>query len=113
VQTVYTVTGTDANGCTNTASVLIKVSTCISIEEQTSSAGIRVFPNPGTGKLSIENLSGNNAQVYIVNAMGQKVWEGSAPTGTSSFETGLSKGVYLFYFKDPAGKTGNFRLLVE
>ncbi len=50
--TVYVATGTDANGCTNTASFTVTVNSCAGISEAEQNV-FEVFPNPTSGTLSI------------------------------------------------------------
>jgi hypothetical protein len=67
----YTVTGTDANGCSSTATVQIKISTCAGITELNSANGLNIYPNPNNGVFTIET---NTAiQLNLVNELGQLV----------------------------------------
>jgi hypothetical protein len=71
--TTYTVTGTDQNGCTGTATVLVKVSTCFGIDELslTSRLGLNVYPNPNNGVFKVS--AKEDASIRIENELGQVV----------------------------------------
>jgi dienelactone hydrolase len=51
--TVYSVTGKDANGCQNSATITQSVSLCSGIYSSQNDQAIRLFPNPTEGKLFI------------------------------------------------------------
>lgn len=68
----YTVTGTDANGCSDTAVVFVKISACVSMEELVDkSAGLLVYPNPSQGEFEISYPS--DIDLILVNALGQLI----------------------------------------
>jgi len=69
--TFYSVTGTDANGCTGTQQFQISVSTCNGIEDVKSSASITIYPNPSSGNISIRASETTNGKVY--SAAGQLI----------------------------------------
>jgi hypothetical protein len=60
---VYTVTGTDANGCMNTATIQLQVSKCEGLEEDFSQDNITVFPNPSDGEFIVK---GNSSQEFLL-----------------------------------------------
>ncbi len=63
----YTVTITDANGCTANSSVT--VSLFVSIDNNTVEA-VKLYPNPTSATITIENLP-VNARVQVINSLGQ------------------------------------------
>jgi hypothetical protein len=67
----YTVTGTDVNGCSSTASVQIKISGCSGIPELNAGSGLSIYPNPSNGVFTIETNSA--IQLNLVNELGQLV----------------------------------------
>jgi len=72
--TLYTVTGTDANGCSNTATVNLIVSWCTGLNEATnSSTDFSIFPNPNQGVLFIRSAACENCQVIVMNNIGQVI----------------------------------------
>lgn len=62
--TIYSVTGTGANGCTSSSSVQIKVSECTSLIEYESGERMEVFPNPGNGIINIKTSRDQKALIY-------------------------------------------------
>jgi hypothetical protein len=70
--TTYVVTGTDANGCENTATVTVKVLGCTGINELGSiNNGLSIYPNPNSGEFFIQ--SNADAKLTLVNELGQIV----------------------------------------
>ncbi len=92
----YTVTVTDTNGCTGTASVNLGV---IGIEDEPSSPTVNIYPNPATDQFTIQltNFS-NEVQVTMVDIVGKIAYHKTIPS-TSEFlnmsTAGLAKGIYL------------------
>jgi hypothetical protein len=77
VTTSYSVTGTDNNGCVNTASVTQAVSPCTGLDAQiTNSTEVEVYPNPNNGEfmLSLSTVT-ENTTVIVTNALGQVIYE--------------------------------------
>lgn len=69
---VYNVSGTDANGCSSTASVSVKVNKCTGLTEYNEEASfITLFPNPTNGFFTIKSVS--DTDVSIVNGLGKIV----------------------------------------
>lgn len=98
---VYTYT--DQNGCTDTASVRITVSTCAGIDEKGQTANsIRVFPNPATNLFFIE--SDQETELNLINAIGQTVGTLKLSVGINRFDLNLTEGIY--YFQNSEFKKG-------
>lgn len=71
--TIYSVTGTSAFGCSSTSSVQIKVAECTSVSENNIDNGMEIFPNPGSGIISIK--SSVDQKLIIYNYIGEFVKE--------------------------------------
>src|SRR5690606_5117154 len=73
--TVFVAHGTDANGCSGSATVNITVKPCTGIDEITqASFGVEVFPNPANGEITIRSeVFGDKVLVEIYNSIGQLV----------------------------------------
>lgn len=72
--TSYTVTGTDLNGCANTATVSQNVSECTSINQMAfnnQKPVFQIFPNPNNGKFTV--VSDQDIKLSIVNELGQLI----------------------------------------
>ncbi len=73
VTSVYTVTGTDANGCSNTSTVQLIVSWCTGLSEQNNLQTINIYPNPSDGLINIRSSVCENCEMIVYNALGQIV----------------------------------------
>jgi hypothetical protein len=94
VNTSYTVTGTDANGCMNTANIAVTADPCTGITKNNSSLVFGVYPNPNRGEFVVETAE--NVEVVVLNSLGQLVHSektGSAKT-TISIDH-LANGIYF------------------
>jgi len=114
----YSVTVTDANGCTKTASV--DVTSATGIKAITSNSGtITIYPNPNNG---VFNLIMNNEQgmmnVEVYNILGEKVYSNSIfnMQGTI-FNIDLSSqadGVYLYRVLNSTGSLlGEGKIVIQ
>jgi hypothetical protein len=95
---VFTVTGTDANGCSKSVVVTQLVATCIGIEnlnEEENSQLISVYPNPTSGEFSIKSTL--TMQVKVINNLGQvvKTINLSESTKQEINMGNLANGIYL------------------
>ena len=88
----YTVSGTDANGCSNATVITIKVNSCIGIEE-TQNSGFSLFPNPNSGILQFKSDQKNNYTLRIHNSIGQVIFmsevSSDARIDMRSYKSGL------------------------
>lgn len=95
VNTTYTVTGTDANGCSSSTTIAQAVSPCTGISSnQTLSSDIKLYPNPSNGLFNLELNSG--AQVLITNTLGQVIFAQKIEGGSYNFNLqDQNKGLYF------------------
>jgi hypothetical protein len=97
----FTMTGTDAKGCSNTAIFAISVDPCTGLAKNSAVNGVNVFPNPTTGKLSV-NLGGiKNANVSVTDLTGRTLITRTASDAAELDLSGYAAGVY--YVKIHAG----------
>lgn len=97
VTTTYSVTGTDANGCENTSSVMITVSACTGINNVTENiAQFVVYPNPNNGEFTI-SVTGldKTPSVQIYNTLGKLVYSDVLTSEKNTFNTNLAAGIYF------------------
>lgn len=93
--TSYTVTGTDANSCSNTVVYNQEVQDCTGLPKNAGSAvAINVYPNPSNGDFFIR-LS-ESAHVEVVNSLGQTVFSSDLKEGTA--QVSLNEQPKGFYF---------------
>lgn len=79
----YTVTGTDANNCTNTATITITVDECLGLNEA-AQAVIAVYPNPGKGVFTISASDADQlANLVIRDAQGKNIAFDQTTNGTN------------------------------
>jgi hypothetical protein len=75
ISTVYTVSGTGANGCQSSIIAIQNVDPCTGIRKYNSnSSDIKIYPNPNNGEFSVELSSvSESTQIEIYNVTGQLV----------------------------------------
>ena len=96
---IYTVTGADANGCENTASVSITVNVCTGLQTLVNSNSISVFPNPNNGEFTIQSQMAD--VVSLTNELGQliEMIELNQQNNFSYKVSQLSNGIYFLVGK--------------
>jgi hypothetical protein len=99
VNTTYTVTGTDGNGCENVSVItqtVINCSTGLS-NRSISQAGLKIYPNPSSGILNIEFETLNGPlPIRLYDVMGKLVLENEISNHHFSIDIRhLSIGVYF------------------
>jgi predicted outer membrane repeat protein len=90
----YTVTVTDAHGCTATAEGVVEVSSGTDAPAQ---ARVRLWPNPFQNRLELEwaNAGSNNAVLLLRDALGREMAVQPVQQGRAVLETsGLPAGAY-------------------
>jgi hypothetical protein len=94
------VTGTDANGCSNTAKVQFQVNFCTGIDESELPGTVNVYPIPAHGVLYIE--SRQDCHLKLVSMTGQLVREiaMNAENNNKMSISGLPAGLYLLQAAD-------------
>lgn len=96
IQTTYTVTGTDNNGCHGTGTVQVKMSSCVGLNNLSAgNTGLSLYPNPNTGEFIVESTS--DIRLTLVNELGQLIQgiELSAGNNYKVTVSDLAKGVYF------------------
>lgn len=95
VTTIYTVTGTNSQGCKATNTVQLIVNLCTGLNDESLEASTYVYPNPNNGQFYIEtSLAKINFIIY--NQLGAQVYSGNATTGKHSLDISeLANGIYF------------------
>lgn len=107
----YTVTGTDANGCVNSAVVTQDVSACTGIKVAEAADAISVYPNPSNGSYTIDLPV--DAQVEITNQLGQVIYSKSLAQGKNLISINeYAEGVY-FLKTTIDGKTNTTKVVKQ
>jgi hypothetical protein len=74
VSTVYTVTGTSSEGCNNTATASILVTSCVGLKTNAAdNAGLSVYPNPNHGQFTVEMKNGMNKVIEVTDISGKVI----------------------------------------
>lgn len=109
VTQTYTVTGTDANGCTSTATVTVNVVAtsppCVTgIQDISINEFVIILPNPSSGKVTLSSeISKGEISVYTI--FGEKVFQSEMKNQKSEID--LSKqpdGIYFVHVISEKGR---------
>ena len=112
ITSTYTVSGTDANGCMNTAVITQSVDACTGIKEnQKATTGIKLYPNPTANIINLELDSDN--EIIIINAIGQIVYSCRLSAGNHKIDMGdFAKGIYSVKLANTANSK-NFKIIKD
>jgi hypothetical protein len=100
---IFTVTGTDANGCTSNTMVTVVVDPCTYVGESGSLSQLSVHPNPGSGLFVIEGLSAGR-HLQVTDVSGRLLLSSDADGGTGTIDlSGYAAGIYYVRTDGPAG----------
>jgi hypothetical protein len=89
----YVVTGTDAQGCQGTANLNLTVDACTGLNESANNTGVRIFPNPTTGKINVVS-SASSAIVEVMDMTGRVVFTQDVKANSVVDLSGFASGVY-------------------
>ena len=105
VTTDYTVTGTDANGCSNTAVVSQSVSPCTGIQTVTSKdVMVVVSPNPNKGVFNVKVTEGTLTNVSVIDITGRTIVSTVVNSDNTLLDiTQYAEGVYYVVVKTTIG----------
>ena len=113
--TVYTVTGTDLNGCVTKISITQSVSACTAIQKTNNGkANVVAFPNPGKGVFEIRVNGFSEAVDYtVMNINGQMVKLGKLTSEVNPLDlSDLANGFYYLQVKSKNDSV-TFKLIKE
>lgn len=99
---VYTVTGTNANGCSNSATFTVTVQNCAGLEED-SFGDFEIYPNPASQSLNMNfgELKGLQS-VFVLDVSGRTVLS-TGVTSTAIDLSALESGKYFLVIEHEAG----------
>lgn len=104
VTTTYSVIGTAANGCTNTAQIIQNVNACTGISTQLNQPSqVSIFPNPNNGNFTLKTAETMN--IRVLNQTGQLIKETSLNenNGYQVNINDLSTGIYFVIGQNTSG----------
>ncbi len=99
---LYTVTITDANGCSNT-SLPFSITSLVGITELSNNNLLSLYPNPTSGQFTIV-LSTDNATIIVTDILGQQVLQTQTTQNTTNLQLD-NNGIYIVYVKTKQGTT--------
>lgn len=102
----YTVTGIDANACSDTATIEVVVNLCLGMED-ISSPLFTAYPNPNKGVFTVEAMQPVTLTVY--NAQGEEA--GSYNVAAGRHQVDLSAQQSGIYFVRAVNQDGQWQLI--
>jgi len=94
---------TDANGCSNIATVIVQVNACVGFVEQTLANGVSVYPNPNNGSFTLSvNANVADLTIKITDMQGRVVYASVENNVNAGFVKQISldtqsSGMYLMH----------------
>ena len=99
---VYTVVGTDANGCSNTATFTVTVQSCAGLAEE-SFGDFEIYPNPANQQLTIHfGELKDVTEISVLDLAGRIVLSNTSLSGSVDLNN-LQSGKYFLLLKHGAG----------
>jgi len=91
----YTVTGTDANGCSSSAVIFQAISECLGFATFNKNETLfNVYPNPGSGLFNVE--APKEMDIKVLNTIGQVILTQKLEAGNNTINLyNQAKGIYL------------------
>ncbi len=99
--TTYSVTGTGASGCEDTASIAVNPQLCLGIKEPLNiNPGVKIYPNPSNGAFTIQ--SEQETKLILTDELGQvlKTIDLSEVNNYQLVLKDLSNGIYFLTGED-------------
>jgi hypothetical protein len=102
VNTTYTVTGTDPNGCYDSKVITQSVTSCTSIDQLSVSEKYLIYPNPLKDQFTIKVRSSlHNAMLEIYTTLGQLLFTQKLNSETNTINmNAYTAGIYYVKIKD-------------
>jgi hypothetical protein len=113
VTTVYTVTGTNIQGCSRTATISINVfGNCTGLEDIQGVSDISLYPNPTAGELKMSSSENQKVKFVMFDMLGREISRGEF-TGTKTINIAeYNNGSYVVRFEG-GGKISHRRLVID
>lgn len=94
--TVYTVTGTNAAGCSNKFTLTQNVSECVGLNQIAGSLnGVKIYPNPTSGEFTVELSNASVKTVVVTDVTGRVISSNTSAADVVKVNlNNLSSGVY-------------------
>ena len=96
---IVTYTYADANGCEDDATFTIVVDDCLGLTENGQDFGMEIYPNPTSGKFTMNTQSGGSFSIVnVVDIQGKEVRFESSKISAQTIEVDFSNQVNGVYF---------------
>ncbi|MGK0428106.1 MAG: hypothetical protein ACJAUR_002223, partial [Ulvibacter sp.] len=89
------VIGGTTTGNPTRGSFMYKNISILSINDETISANVSIYPNPSKGNLHIDIQDLNQVTFELYNTLGQRILSTSLGLGSNNLQLSLSNGIYL------------------
>lgn len=104
VNTTYTVSGTDANGCVDSTTSTVNIVVCTGIESYHNALAVNLYPNPSNGQFTIETSNyTENTVLTIYNSIGELVYSTTLTKQVETLNTKLAAGMYTVRLQNQQG----------
>ncbi len=109
--TIYTVTGTDGNGCEAQASITQQVENCTNIKEISNQVGLIIYPNPAFNYIQLACNETSLAEIYDLH--GKLIASFMLQAGITQINTSeYTRGMYTITIYTKHYKT-NYKLILQ
>lgn len=98
VTTNYNVAGTNAAGCTASATVTQSVSACTGIDMANTSPALLIHPNPFSSEITISSTDLQNKIILVYNSLGEIIHKTEVQDPVTSLSIDLSEKPRGIYF---------------
>jgi N-acetylneuraminic acid mutarotase len=98
--------------CSERVGIEVIVSSCTSIKEQGANSKVTLYPNPSTGKITVET-SVSESELMIFNTLGQQVFIKKLSEGKNFLETDLRSGIYHYSINEKDKNLRSGKLIIE
>lgn len=89
----------------------VSLTPCTGIDDENSTRGLKIYPNPFTDNLTVETNNNLKSQIIIYNILSQKTKEQTFKNSCKINTEQFGKGVYLFEIKDQNGLLKNGKII--
>jgi hypothetical protein len=92
----FTVTGTNAAGCSNKNTVTVSINDCVGITNIAANAnGVMIYPNPNNGMFTVELSNSAVKSIQLTDLSGRVIMTRTADNGKVDMDINhLSNGIY-------------------
>ena len=115
--TTYSITGTDANGCSNTAFITQSVSACTSLSKITATSNLLIiYPNPANDLLNIITSVNPDelVSIQIINNLGQVLYQSEIHGNESNIPVNqLANGIYYVQLINTSHQTITQKFIIQ